>query len=80
MSKAGYVAASEINPALIGVGAPIYLADGVVTASLTLVRFRKETDEAAVEALGDLAMSSAERISIALQRKTAEHGVAVMTG
>jgi len=65
--KRGYVAASDIDQALVGISAPIFHAPGSVTASLCLVR-RKENMTADDEAsLGRLAVEACRDISAELQ-------------
>ena len=65
--RTGFVAASDIDKALIGISAPIFQAPGAVSASLCLVRTRENTPPDQVAFLGDLAMKAAQRISRELQ-------------
>jgi DNA-binding IclR family transcriptional regulator len=72
--KQGFVAASDIDHALVGISAPIFHAPGSVTASLCLVR-RKENVTAEDETfLGRLAVEACRRISIELQTVQADLG------
>jgi DNA-binding IclR family transcriptional regulator len=65
--RTGYVAASDIDKALVGISAPIFHAPGSVTASLCLVRRKENVTAEDVAFLGELAMGGAQRISEALQ-------------
>ncbi len=65
--RTGYLVASDIDKALVGISAPIFSAPGSVVASLCLVRMndRVTRDDAAM--LGQLAVSTCQRISRELQ-------------
>jgi len=65
--RTGYLVASDIDKALVGVSAPIFHAPGAVAASLCLVRLKENVmpDDAAF--LGRLAVGACERISRELQ-------------
>ena len=65
--RTGFVAASDIDKALIGISAPIFQAPGAVSASLCLVRTRENAPPDQVAFLGDLAVRAAQRISRELQ-------------
>jgi DNA-binding IclR family transcriptional regulator len=65
--KTGYLVASDIDKALVGISAPIFHAPGAVTASLCLVRRRENMTEADASALGQLAINACQRISAELQ-------------
>jgi DNA-binding IclR family transcriptional regulator len=65
--RTGYVVASDIDKALVGISAPIFHAPGAVAASLCLVRLRDSVTPADTAALGQLAMHACERISRELQ-------------
>lgn len=65
--KTGYLVASDIDKALVGISAPIFHAPGAVTASLCLVRRRENVTEADAAALGRLAVDACQRISAELQ-------------
>ena len=65
--RAGYVVASDIDMALVGISAPIFHAPGAVTASLCLVRRKQNATAEDIAFLGDLAMKAGERISRELQ-------------
>src|SRR3984957_4215080 len=65
--RTGYLVASDIDKALVGISAPIFHAPGAVAASLCLVRMKENvsTDDAAF--LGRLAVEACQRISAELQ-------------
>lgn len=63
----GYAATSEIDKTLLGVAAPIFFAPGAVSASLCLVRLRKEVNDKDIALLAKLAMEACETISAHLQ-------------
>jgi DNA-binding IclR family transcriptional regulator len=65
--RTGYLVASDIDKALVGISAPIFHAPGAVAASLCLVRMKENvsTDDAAF--LGRLAVEACRRISSELQ-------------
>ena len=63
----GYLAASDIDKALIGISAPIFRAPGAVAASLCLVRQRSRVTQAEEVQLGRLAIDACARISAELQ-------------
>jgi len=65
--RMGYVAASDIDKALIGISAPIFHAPGAVSASLCLVRTKENAPPEQIAFLGDLAVTAAQRISRELQ-------------
>ena len=65
--RTGFVAASDIDKALIGISAPIFQAPGAVSASLCLVRTKENVPPEQVAFLGELAMKAAQRISRELQ-------------
>jgi DNA-binding IclR family transcriptional regulator len=65
--KAGYLAASDIDKALVGISAPIFHAPGAVTASLCLVRRRENLTVEDETFLGRLAVDACQRISAELQ-------------
>ena len=59
----GYYAGSEIDPALVGVAAPIFLSPRTVLGCLCLVRRSVCVTPADVPALAELAVDAAQRIS-----------------
>ena len=63
----GVAVASVIDKDLVGVAAPIFIAPETIAAALTLVRIRKEVDEAEIGRLAKLATSSARKVSERLQ-------------
>jgi DNA-binding IclR family transcriptional regulator len=65
--RTGYLVASDIDKALIGISAPIFHAPGAVAASLCLVRLKENVTEQDEEFLGRLAMRACQRISSELQ-------------
>jgi DNA-binding IclR family transcriptional regulator len=65
--KTGYLVASDIDKALVGISAPIFHAPGAVAASLCLVRMRENVTEDDAVSLGRLAVSACQRISAELQ-------------
>jgi DNA-binding IclR family transcriptional regulator len=65
--RVGYVVASDIDKALVGISAPIFHAPGAVAASLCLVRLRENVSEEDAAMLGRLAVEACQRISSALQ-------------
>ena len=67
----GVAIASVIDKDLVGVAAPVFTTPDTVTAALTLVRIRKEVDEAAIDRLTRLAISAARKVSERLQAVTA---------
>lgn len=75
--RTGYLAASDIDKALIGISAPIFHAPGAVTASLCLVRTRRNVTDAEIPVLGALAVNAAQRISRELQAFRPVHAEAV---
>ena len=66
----GVAIASVIDKDLVGVAAPVFTAPDTIAAALTLVRIRKEVDEAAIERLTKLAVSAARKVSERLQAVT----------
>ncbi len=69
ISKQGWVAASDIDKNLIGVAAPVFLPSGEVTASLCLVKMRKDVSDKGVVALAQTAMRAATEISDKLRQR-----------
>jgi len=65
--RAGYLVASDIDKALVGISAPIFHAPGAVAASLCLVRRRENVTAADEVFLGELAADACRRISAELQ-------------
>jgi DNA-binding IclR family transcriptional regulator len=65
--KAGYLVASDIDKALVGISAPIFHAPGAVAASLCLVRLKENVTEQDASFLGGLAVDACRRISAELQ-------------
>jgi DNA-binding IclR family transcriptional regulator len=65
--RKGYLAASDIDKALVGISAPIFHARGAVAASLCLVRLREHVSPADEAFLGGLAVSACQRIPAELQ-------------
>jgi DNA-binding IclR family transcriptional regulator len=61
--QSGYAAASDINPALLGVAAPIFSAPGLVNATICLVRLKESVSEQELSRLGQLAVEAAASIS-----------------
>lgn len=68
--RCGYAAASDINPAVLGVAAPIFSAPGVVSATICLVRLKEQVNELEVKRLGQLATEAAAAISGRLMETT----------
>jgi DNA-binding IclR family transcriptional regulator len=68
VSKRGYAVASDIDKTLVGISAPIFLPSGDVTASLCLVKLRKEVGEADLPPLGEMAKRAAAEITSRLHR------------
>jgi len=66
--KRGYAVASDIDKALVGISAPIFLPSGDVTASLCLVKLRREVSEAELNHLGEMAKRGAAEITHRLQK------------
>jgi DNA-binding IclR family transcriptional regulator len=64
--KTGYLVASDIDKALVGISAPIFHAPGAVAASLCLVRLRENVSEQDTVYLGQLAVDACKRISAEL--------------
>lgn len=65
--KTGYLVASDIDKALVGISAPIFHAPGAVAGSLCLVRRRDRVNAEDEVFLGNLAADACARISAALQ-------------
>jgi DNA-binding IclR family transcriptional regulator len=65
--RTGYLVASDIDKALVGISAPIFHAPGAVTASLCLVRVKENVSPDDAAFLGNLAVGAAQRISRELQ-------------
>jgi DNA-binding IclR family transcriptional regulator len=65
--RTGYLAASDIDKALVGISAPIFHAPGAVAASLCLVRMKENVTPADETMLGELAVRACRRISSELQ-------------
>jgi DNA-binding IclR family transcriptional regulator len=59
--KRGVAIASIVDKGLVGVAAPAFIAPDTIAAALTLVRIRKEVDEAAIKRLTRLAISAPAR-------------------
>lgn len=59
----GYYIGSEIDPALVGVAAPIFAEDGKVVGCLCLVHVKAKTTPEEIARLVELAKSGAARIS-----------------
>lgn len=68
VNKRGYAVASDIDKALVGISAPIFLPSGDVTASLCLVKLRREVSEAELSNLGEMAKRGAAEITHRLQK------------
>jgi DNA-binding IclR family transcriptional regulator len=68
VSKRGYAVASDIDKTLVGISAPIFLPSGDVTASLCLVKLRKEVGEAELASLGEMATRAAAEITSRLRK------------
>ncbi|MCW5658679.1 MAG: helix-turn-helix domain-containing protein [Burkholderiaceae bacterium] len=68
VSKRGYAVASDIDKTLVGISAPIFLPSGDVTASLCLVKLRKEVGEADLPPLGEMAKRAAAEITSRLHK------------
>jgi DNA-binding IclR family transcriptional regulator len=65
--RTGYVVASDIDKALMGISAPIFHAPGAVAASLCLVRTKENVSPRDAAFLGGLAVDACRRISAELQ-------------
>jgi len=65
--RTGYLVASDIDKALVGVSAPIFHAPGAVAASLCLVRLKENVTPDDAAFLGQLAVRACERISSELR-------------
>ena len=65
--RTGYLVASDIDKALVGISAPIFHAPGAVAASLCLVRRREMVTEVDAAELGARAADACRRISTELQ-------------
>ncbi len=63
----GYLVASDIDKALVGISAPIFHAPGAVAASLCLVRMKENVSAEDAVFLGRLAVEACRRISDELQ-------------
>ncbi|HEX3990874.1 MAG TPA: IclR family transcriptional regulator C-terminal domain-containing protein [Acetobacteraceae bacterium] len=63
----GYLVASDIDKALVGISAPIFHAPGAVAASLCLVRTKQNVSPEDATFLGRLAVDACRRISSELQ-------------
>ena len=72
----GVAIASVIDKDLVGVAAPVFTTPDTVTAALTLVRIRKEVDEAAIDRLTRLAISAARKVSERLRAVIHRDGLA----
>ena len=59
----GYAVLSDVDPAVIGVSAPIFAASDIVTASLVLARLKSEVTASDIETLADLVIQSTKQIS-----------------
>jgi DNA-binding IclR family transcriptional regulator len=65
--RTGYLVASDIDKALVGISAPIFHAPGAVAASLCLVRMKENVSDEDAVTLGRLAVDACRRISRELQ-------------
>lgn len=65
--RTGYLVASDIDKALVGISAPIFHAPGAVAASLCLVRMKENVSAEDAALLGRLAVDACRRISDELQ-------------
>jgi DNA-binding IclR family transcriptional regulator len=65
--RTGYLVASDIDKALVGISAPIFHAPGAVAASLCLVRLKHDVTPDDAAFLGRLAVDACRRISSDLQ-------------
>jgi DNA-binding IclR family transcriptional regulator len=65
--RTGYLVASDIDKALVGISAPIFHAPGAVAASLCLVRLKENVTAEDAAFLGRLAVDACQRISRELQ-------------
>ncbi len=65
--RMGYLVASDIDKALVGISAPIFHAPGSVVASLCLVRTKERVTPDDAAYLGRLAVTACQRISAELQ-------------
>jgi DNA-binding IclR family transcriptional regulator len=65
--RVGYLVASDIDKALVGISAPIFHAPGAVAASLCLVRLKANVTPEDEVFLGRLAVDACQRISRELQ-------------
>ena len=65
--RTGYLVASDIDKALVGISAPIFHAPGAVAASLCLVRRKENVSAEDAALLGRLAVDACRRISGELQ-------------
>jgi len=65
--RTGYLVASDIDKALVGISAPIFHAPGAVAASLCLVRTKENVTPEDAAMLGQLAVTACARISSELQ-------------
>lgn len=65
--KTGYLVASDIDKALVGISAPIFHAPGSVAASLCLVRRRENLTPEDEALLGRAAVDACQRISAELR-------------
>jgi DNA-binding IclR family transcriptional regulator len=65
--RTGYLVASDIDKALVGISAPIFHAPGAVAASLCLVRLKENVTAEDAAFLGGLVVSACQRISQELQ-------------
>jgi DNA-binding IclR family transcriptional regulator len=76
--RIGYLVASDIDTALVGISAPIFHAPGAVTASLCLVRVKENVSTEDAAFLGNLAVSATQRISRELQAFQPRHADAAV--
>jgi DNA-binding IclR family transcriptional regulator len=65
--RTGYLVASDIDKALVGISAPIFHAPGAVAACLCLVRRKENVTPDDATFLGQLAVRACQRISHELQ-------------
>ena len=68
MKTRGYAVLSDVDPAVIGVSAPIFAASDIVTASLVLARLKNEVSDRDIEKLAEMAIQSTKKISDLLKK------------
>ncbi|MFM6991825.1 MAG: IclR family transcriptional regulator [Rhodoferax sp.] len=69
VSQLGYAVASDIDKQLVGISAPIFLPSGEVTASLCLVKMRKDVDDSEIKVIAALAVKAASEITNQLRKR-----------